>query len=190
MLVGFVPGESIMFTVIIDNRSKSLINFLAVKLFQDLTFYARSVKGGKNKTKKCQREVVATICPQQIKPDGHYRWNGALSIPPACTTINTETSEHCKLVCVEYFIRLDYHSENLAPEMSMKIPVVLGSVPIEQADHKCKFEQDVFKLINLLIEEDDATTDQDIFTPVYPCYEFGMKQSEETVVEVDNVIFI
>lgn len=118
---GHVPGEAIVFSVNIDNRSSREIKIMQVDLVQQIKFHAT------NKTRTCTRHVAAIRFPGKIGIRKQENWeNISLVVPPVCSSSNGT----CRIIDVRYAINLNFDAGGLAISKDLSIPVVIGTIPL------------------------------------------------------------
>jgi hypothetical protein len=121
MKQGFVPGEILIFSATIDNKSNKEIKEMKVTLRQNIRFHAT------NKTKNTYRDVNVLKYPNKIPQRTIEHWNNvSLPIPPIVSSSNGT----CRIISVSYTIVLNFDASGVAISKDVPIPIVVGTIPI------------------------------------------------------------
>lgn len=116
-----MPGEAVIFSVIINNRSSREIKTMKVDLIQQIRFHATT------KSRTCTRHVASVVYPAKIPPRQQEHWdNIALVVPPVCSSSNGT----CRIIEVNYAINLNFDAAGVALSQDLTIPIVIGTIPL------------------------------------------------------------
>lgn len=124
---GYVPGEMLEFIAQVDNKSNKLVN-LKGSLVQVCTFYA----------KKRMKTVTGCVCevngPVVDKGDNEM-WEAqpGLRIP---AVYPTGLAGNCSIIDVQYFFELTVMISGLSKNITGRLPVLIGTVPLKSAMDK------------------------------------------------------
>ena len=162
---GFVPGESIVFDVNIDNKSSSKeVSDLKVSLIQKVIFYAKA------DTKKSYRCVATTIYPRNIAPKSNEKWSSHLIIPP----VSSSTNGKCRIIDVYYVMLCSFETNGLgSKQTTLIIPITIGTKPFldpTKANVAMRYELCHFDPIKFVEDIKGGLIESDIntFRPYYP----------------------
>ncbi len=121
MKQGFVPGETLVFSATIDNKSNKEIKELKVTLRQNIRFHATS------KTKSTYRDVSVLRYPNKISQRSIEHWNNVtVQIPPIVSSSNGT----CRIINVSYSIILNFDASGVAISKDVPIPITIGTIPL------------------------------------------------------------
>lgn len=116
-----MPGEAIVFSVMIDNRSSREIKSMQVDLNQIIVFHATT------KSRRVARHVASVRFPGKVGARNQEHWeNIALLVPPVCSSSNGT----CRIIDLKYELNLNFDASGVAVSKSLIIPVVIGTVPL------------------------------------------------------------
>jgi len=120
---GFVPGEQIKFMAEIENSSTRSVHAMKAHLVQYVSAYANSP------TFKMQDafKVIVSVGKQDKLPKGSVSiWNDALLYVPAVvpTFVINDVLE------VHYSLRVEAHCDKHGPEVTVDVPLTIGTVPL------------------------------------------------------------
>ena len=146
---GFVPGEHLVFNVNIQNLSSSSLNELSVSLVQKIVFSSSN-----SRQKRAIRIVASIKSSTVIEAHSNESWRQAIKIPPVISTSNGT----CKIIQITYELVLNVNPMGLAFSKNLKIPVIIGTVPIN---------------------EDNTQTADDLLPPSYEMCVFGSERAAE-----------
>ena len=117
-----MPGESLFFTINIENKSSNKAKITAVEIIQRTRFNATA------KTRTELRTVAKVNYPKIIPPGLNETLTSSLVIPPVCSTSNGL----CRIIEVSYEATLRFGSTGVGFDKSVIVPVVVGTVPLMQ----------------------------------------------------------
>ena len=114
---GYCPGESIAFTVKVQNYGNRRIRGVKANLRQIIDYYAK-------RKSYHESQSVETIWGSGIGPRGEVNWNdGALLIPETIPTIF-----NCRIINISYILKVQILVA-FANNLSAEIPIVIGTEP-------------------------------------------------------------
>jgi hypothetical protein len=117
---GYIPGQSIKFNVIIDNKSSRAIVIKTVTLYKHMKFHA----SGQTKTDKL--EIASVRLQTQVEPRSKEKWhNQILNIPRDCKA----SSQYSKIIEVKYELVLYFAAAGFTTGTDCSIPIVVGTEP-------------------------------------------------------------
>ncbi|OWF44458.1 arrestin domain-containing protein 3-like [Mizuhopecten yessoensis] len=117
---GYVPGEKIMVQGEVVNHSRRAMKNHQINLLMNVNYHA----GGK--TRRVQTEV-AELRKIEIPPGESDSWNGeGLVIPP----LPASGLPGCSIITIDYTVELQVVPSGLAFDLSVPIPVIIGSIPL------------------------------------------------------------
>ena len=117
-----MPGQAIIFNVIINNKSSRAINFIHVNLYKNLIFKTPK------QTKTIKLEVASTNLRQVVAPRTVERWeNQVLDIPSNLKA----TSNISRIIETNYIVVLRFGAGGFTTVMDCAIPIVIGTEPFE-----------------------------------------------------------
>jgi hypothetical protein len=122
---GYVCGELISFSILIENKSRTDIAFGLVKLEQRVKFSVAPWNSSNSKN------IIASVSfPKRISARTLETWpNLTLVIPPVCPSSNVP----CKNIQIEYALILSFSFDSLfSISRELIIPITIGTVPIYQ----------------------------------------------------------
>ncbi|KAJ6220396.1 hypothetical protein RDWZM_006208 [Blomia tropicalis] len=121
--IGYCPGESIAINAEFENHTRRTIIPQAT-LHQTQLFLA----SGKVRSRTIKFTTVTGIA---IQPHKTATWDGQmLKIPPISPSIL-----NCRLIRVEYMIRISLHIPLGGYRCSVDLPIVIGTVPFNSTNH-------------------------------------------------------
>ncbi|CAG2167073.1 unnamed protein product, partial [Oppiella nova] len=115
---GYCPGESISITAEFENHSRRAIIPHAT-LYQSQTFLA----SGKS---RCRRFKFTIVTGLAIQPRRTANWDSQLLKIPAVSP----SIVNCSLIKVEYAVRITLQIPLIAYNLSVYLPIVVGTVPL------------------------------------------------------------
>ncbi|XP_039254402.2 arrestin domain-containing protein 3-like [Styela clava] len=118
---GYVPGEWIVATGSVKNKSKSKVQQTSVELMKIVTYRAKM----KTKTETySMQQVFGSHCS---KGKTASLENVKLQIPPLPPTEN----KHCKIIDINYAVMVHGHLRTCAIDLRGYAPIVIGTVPLQ-----------------------------------------------------------
>ncbi|KAK0055336.1 arrestin domain-containing protein 3 [Biomphalaria pfeifferi] len=117
---GYCPGESIAISAEFDNHSSRTVIPYAT-LYQSQTFFA----SGKSRVRRTKFTVLTGL---PVAPGTRGSWDSQLLKIPAVTP----SIINCCVMKVDYYVKVALHI-NGAYNLTMHLPVVIGTVPFRQA---------------------------------------------------------
>ena len=158
---GYVPGEFIKFEASLHNQYLKPIKICAVKLTQNMRFYAQG------STKFGNRDLELVYCPQLIGAGDFYEWSGSIQIPPVCSNLTRETSV-CSNIEVWYTLALYFDAGTFSFRTMIAVPIVIGTVPM-QSETGIQTEACLPSYASCMYA---STVDSDgwVFRPIYPYF--------------------
>lgn len=125
ILGGYVPGEAIVFSVNIDNKSSSEIKTMQVDLVQQISFHGRW--SGQRKVRTSIRHVASIRFPGKVLARNQENWeNISLLIPP----VSSSSNGTCRIIEVRYAINLNIDAGGMTMSKDLTIPIVIGTIPL------------------------------------------------------------
>lgn len=181
---GFVPGESLIYNISIDNKSNRDVIETTIKLVQEikLTGSSREIIVKTTKVKTCYRDVVNVNLLQIIAAKTNVTLNNNYSIivpPVSATSTNT-----CKIIEIRYYVVFTFGCRGSANK-DMSIPITIGTIPLSNPSEKKpsldnssnnlpSYEECVYGAIKPEIAEsikgEMFDSDASTFKPLYPYY--------------------
>lgn len=121
---GFVPGEKLRVYVDVENDSDKVIEFVKMKLIQDITYKSN---GG---TTRSDTMTIAKMRVEGITGRGnHVIWsNTGLEIPAVPASYLT----HCNIIDIRYMLKLQMSPSGWTSKMDMNQPITIGNVPLQR----------------------------------------------------------
>lgn len=120
---GWVPGEKIQFSVRIKNMSTRQLGTPTVCLNQQFILMATQ------KTKKVSRAISCTILSRTVDKNRTEEFNDIeLVVPPR---VCPSTLSASRIMQVSYFVDLSINKNGGVRRSDLKIPVVIGTVPLK-----------------------------------------------------------
>ena len=147
---GYTCGESILVTLNVENHSRRTLPRTYAQLMSRITC---SCRGRVSVTEKCVSKVTGT--QRYIQPGQSDHWDQQpLAIPQGLLP----TSTACPIIMFEYYVVVVVGTPAFSLNSRLKIPVVIGNVPILQRGQQ-------FNLLNAVIalfasEAADLTDDE------------------------------
>jgi hypothetical protein len=121
-----VPGETVVFSAMIENRTSFRLKSINVRLVQTIRFHASKIRSITQKVAKIefQRNYIET--------KSQDRWdNECLVVPLTCSTLNGL----CHIIDVNYFLQLNYYADS--PDCSsysgILIPITIVTMALMNA---------------------------------------------------------
>ncbi|BFZ01389.1 hypothetical protein BsWGS_04428 [Bradybaena similaris] len=117
---GYVPGEKLIITADIDNRTRRKVQNIAVELLMTTTFHAayksRSVT-----------QIVARIQRGSLKSGNSDSWEGdSLLLPPLPPSFLIG----CSIIDVKYTLQLRVFPVSPAFDLTVPLEIIIGTVPL------------------------------------------------------------
>ena len=131
---GYYPGESIAFSVKVENQSTKQVNAIQVSLVQMITYYGQTRQGYKKS--RCIDHVIQSVQGSGIPAGNTGHWsNGLLPVPPFPETYLTINS---KIITLSHVmdVMVDFHK---AGNISVQIPVTIGTTPQPREQTQCEY---------------------------------------------------
>lgn len=124
---GYCPGESIAVSAFINNQSSSKLNGVEITLFQ-ISVY--TIKAGKQFKKVADN--VASVKRDEIRGSGDHHMEMVPfpipSLPPTMTS--------CSCIKISYELKFIVHVSGFsAKDMTLTMPITIGSVPYQSPYH-------------------------------------------------------
>ncbi|CAF0905004.1 unnamed protein product [Brachionus calyciflorus] len=167
---GFVPGETIFFSVKIDNKSNKKLDKITIYLNQKIAFHARC------KSKSVYRTVAFLKCPKSIEKKSIEKWEDRFLIPSICSSSNGT----CHIIQVAYDISFEFGSSGLSLNKNLRIPLVIGTIPLRSNENQSinypfSFQASHFESeanTNMELKGEIVKSDVETYKPFYPYYDF------------------
>ncbi len=125
----FVPGERIVFSVEIGNKTKQELSSVRVSLIQKTRVHAE-------RRKKVYKKSMA--CLSMLQSVGSFsveEWNASYRIPATCPTL---TDPSCILKITYYFKLCIDAAEESTSSHDLRIPITIGSIPLQETSPPSK----------------------------------------------------
>lgn len=121
--VGFVCGETILFSATIENNSDKVMTKSSVKLVENDVFKAHS---------GAQKHVKRVILQHQqasIAPGDSFNWsNVGLLIPPLAPS----NLIHCNIIDIFYTVELSVDPSGIGFDLDVPCNITIGTIPLQQ----------------------------------------------------------
>lgn len=122
---GYVPGESIICDLIIENQSSRSLKYPYINLKQRVKINAS------NKSKTKVRKLTSAILEHKIAPRSRQKFaEVSVIIPPTCAS--SLDSSH--VIEISYIFELKFGASGLSSPKSIQVPFVIGTLPIRAYD--------------------------------------------------------
>jgi hypothetical protein len=120
---GFVTGEEIPFNVKIDNQSDRSLRVLA-KIVQRIKLFSYS-------SSDINYRDVGTplLSPNPVGPRSNFNWTSIIRVPPIPPSNNMTN----RIIDISYQLALVMQSGNLSFNVFVIIPIVIGTIPLQNA---------------------------------------------------------
>jgi hypothetical protein len=159
---GYVPGETIKFVSVINNKTSFNLKKVTCLFVQMLTC--------KTEDNECNFRKIVIKQKSNIKfnKNSSIRWNGTLKIPPICASSDNKS----KIIDISYRLELLVKPTLIHKSISLLVPIIIGTKPlinqssslqISEKNLKYKFEP-VYK-IKGRIENSDSN--MSLYYPFY-----------------------
>lgn len=174
---GYVPGESIPFTVNINNKSGLNCHDIKVKLIERMTL--RKVKRQKVCKLIIPRDVVEVLMPQCVLPNTSHKWQGDVTIPSVVASMPENT---CRVLEIDYFLKLSFEAGSM---QEAHIPITVGFIPLK--DESVKTPPFVYKPCESNFSDKlgdiepgySHQSNMKTYQPVYPFYQNISLQNDQ-----------
>ena len=120
-LGGYIPGENILFKINVDNQSGTELSSLFVEFISYRNPYPEPHSNYRKKL--CKLKVQNKAQPKSVK-----NWEGTLTLPE---TLRISSFEQCKIIKLNYYLALKFSATRLSKYQKIKIPIVIGSIKLE-----------------------------------------------------------
>ena len=162
---GFVPGESIVFDVIVDNQKSSRqVQDVTVTLLQKIRYQVKA------SVKKCFRRAASLTLPKTVAPRTLEKWSSHIIIPP----LSASTNGKCRIVDVYYSVVCEFATESSSGG-KLIIPITIGTKPFIDAKSNAtmasmRYEMCHFEPTRFVenIKGEIVESDVNSFKPYYP----------------------
>ncbi|XP_055532879.1 arrestin domain-containing protein 3-like [Wyeomyia smithii] len=131
-MTGYVPGQLILVTADVMNKSKKDISEIKIKLRRQVKYFSQS---------PCERtkDVLYTLVKYQccgVDRNRSASYERRLLIPPEPPSRSTN------IIKIEYFIEVTAHIQGLFASPRVKIPITIGTVPLANLN-KCQKQSSI-----------------------------------------------
>lgn len=125
-IAGFVPGQSIPISLIIDNESRETVEEITFKLKKIVRCFSQTPRV------KCKEEKGVVVMKRSAGVDKHQkkRYQHTLLIPALPPT----NLSHCKIIQISYVLKIKPKVSGTHRESKLSIPIVVGTVPLAPAN--------------------------------------------------------
>ena len=164
---GFVPGESIVCDLTIENQSSRTLKYPYINLKQKIKINATA------KSKIKVRKLTSAILEHKIAPRSIQKFsNACVAIPSTCAS-SLDTS---RAIEISYIFELKFGASGLSSPESIEVPFVIGTVPIrgyddsidETQQSRYTLEASVFGAQT--VAKAEKQPEDDAYKPFYPYY--------------------
>lgn len=123
---GYIPGQTLIFNVSIDNKSSRAITTTSVTLYKNIIFRALDESQSNKANKTVKLEIASIKLPREIASRDKDKWqNQSLPIPINCIP----SMQHSKIIKTNYELVLRFGAGGFTTSVDCVIPIVIGTVP-------------------------------------------------------------
>ncbi len=171
---GFVPGEKILFNVMVSNQSRRTIGDVTVGLEQAITLKTPT------RFQTITRDAGTQKFAKTIDEKTVSNWNGSLVVP----AVSPSSLKTCRIIEIQYFLTLNLNPSGPSMDFKMNLPICIGTIPLTEKQMTDRNQQPFLYQPSLFRATPNPNTDEGDkeayfdteFAPHYPYYD----DSDET----------
>ncbi len=158
MKIGYVSGETIAFTVSINNQASRKITSVELRLMQSIRLITKA------RARQVGREVAKVCMQKEIDGLSKADWtSNGLVIPSVCPS-SLKTS---RVLQVSYFVMLEVEPKWPAKTITIRQPIVVASIPIDGRLEPVYRESELDLNVNSSVKIESG---EEFYKPLYPVY--------------------
>lgn len=121
-VTGFVSGQIIPVTAECDNASNVRVNSIKLILRKTISSHVHTPR----RATKVDKAIIAEISVGPVEAHGSHTWNQQIEIPP----LPPSNLVNCSIIDVDYELKVEVDVAGPHRNLTGKIPVVLGTIPL------------------------------------------------------------